>query len=249
MVQPYQFAGNKPIWAIDLDGLEEYIKTYKYEDGKATQLSVVKNSYIVRQAIVVNRYRAYTDVVYDRRTGKPMNPAEIGQVQHFYQDKDANKLNIRRDYSGNYVAGTSEMMPTGDKNAMGSIYIGPVNPTYKDVNGKAQPDYRREPQDEVDAAAMQHDKEYDEARAARAGDAFFNRDIIPADKRLVAAANQVREKARAGGIDNVTGRSISSGTARRAWVVSKFFSWILKAPAFKGEMPKSDEKPGPHVIK
>ena len=27
---PYQFAGNKPIWAVDLDGLEEYYTT----DGK-----------------------------------------------------------------------------------------------------------------------------------------------------------------------------------------------------------------------
>ena len=28
---PYQFAGNKPIWAIDLDGLEEYLVTNYYD--------------------------------------------------------------------------------------------------------------------------------------------------------------------------------------------------------------------------
>ena len=240
---PYQFAGNKPIWAIDLDGLEEYIKTYKYEDGKATQLSVVKNSYIVKERIVVNRYGAYRDVVYDKRTGKPMNPAEIGQVQHFYQDKDGNKLNIRRDYSGKYVSGMSEMMPVGDNNLLGSIYIGPANPTHIDASGKTQYDYRREPQDEVDAAAMRHDMEYDEARAAGAGDAFFNKDVIPADKRLVAAANRVKEKAKTGGIDDVTGKPVSSETARRARIVSGFFSWILKAPAFKGEQPKGRDAP------
>jgi RHS repeat-associated protein len=36
---PYQFAGNKPIVAIDLDGLEEYIVTDKIVDGKRIRLS------------------------------------------------------------------------------------------------------------------------------------------------------------------------------------------------------------------
>ena len=31
---PYQFAGNKPIWAIDLDGLEEYWYFLEMHDGK-----------------------------------------------------------------------------------------------------------------------------------------------------------------------------------------------------------------------
>ena len=31
---PYQFAGNQPIWAIDLDGLEEFIVTYVYKNGE-----------------------------------------------------------------------------------------------------------------------------------------------------------------------------------------------------------------------
>ncbi len=33
---PYQFAGNKPVWAIDLDGLEEYYYYFEtaYQTGK-----------------------------------------------------------------------------------------------------------------------------------------------------------------------------------------------------------------------
>ncbi len=46
----YQFAGNKPIAAIDLDGLEEYIVTYKIVDGKRVQLSKTNS----RDAIEVN---------------------------------------------------------------------------------------------------------------------------------------------------------------------------------------------------
>jgi RHS repeat-associated protein len=33
---PYQFAGNKPIMAVDLDGLEEFIVTHYYSNGKYT---------------------------------------------------------------------------------------------------------------------------------------------------------------------------------------------------------------------
>jgi len=40
---PYQFAGNKPVVAIDLDGLEEFIVTYIYEDG---ELMIRKVEYI-----------------------------------------------------------------------------------------------------------------------------------------------------------------------------------------------------------
>ena len=38
---PYQFAGNKPIWALDLDGLEELIFTYHY-DVKSKEKTLVK---------------------------------------------------------------------------------------------------------------------------------------------------------------------------------------------------------------
>jgi RHS repeat-associated protein len=46
---PYQFAGNKPIWAVDLDGLEEFIRTQWFVPGPdgtptlwKTEIQVVK---------------------------------------------------------------------------------------------------------------------------------------------------------------------------------------------------------------
>ncbi|RYE27958.1 MAG: hypothetical protein EOP48_34045, partial [Sphingobacteriales bacterium] len=227
---PYQFAGNKPIWAIDLDGREEYIKTYKYEDGKATQLAVVKNSYIVTKTwdVVVNKHKVTykSETVYDKRTGKAMNPAEIGQVQHHYQDKDGTTLNIRRNYAGDFVEGANEMMPVGDNNMLGSIYIGPTNPTVV-VNGKEIPDYRREPQDEVDAAALKHDKDYDAVKAAGFKGAFIDKKTIPADINLVIAAETVKEKAKSSGNDVVTSKPISKQTEARAKKVSLLFRLIL----------------------
>ena len=43
---PYQFAGNKPIWAVDLDGLEEFFRTDFYVNGEfwKTELSVASDA-------------------------------------------------------------------------------------------------------------------------------------------------------------------------------------------------------------
>ncbi len=41
---PYQFAGNTPIQAIDLDGLEEYIVTYIYNNIQLLNLEVRLNN-------------------------------------------------------------------------------------------------------------------------------------------------------------------------------------------------------------
>jgi RHS repeat-associated protein len=40
---PYQFAGNKPIWAIDLDGKEEWYVTITINDDKSTTVLIVRN--------------------------------------------------------------------------------------------------------------------------------------------------------------------------------------------------------------
>jgi RHS repeat-associated protein len=60
---PYQFAGNKPIWAVDLDGLEEFFVTdyldannnlWKTEIVIATAAGAIKNSQIVHRSVVID---------------------------------------------------------------------------------------------------------------------------------------------------------------------------------------------------
>ncbi|WP_290790914.1 hypothetical protein [Flavihumibacter sp. UBA7668] len=91
--------------------------------------------------------------------------------------------------------------------------------------------------------------DYDLADAAGAGDAFFNREIAPADRTLVNSANKVIQKSREGALDNIKGKPVSPETASTAKVVRGFFGWILSAPALKGELPKRNVKPDPHNIK
>lgn len=145
----------------------------------------------------------------DKRTGKPLNPAEVGQVQYQYFDNKGNRLNIRRDLNGKYVEGANEMMSLGTKNFNESIYIGPNNPTYTDANGQKHADYRREPTNEVDAAAMEHDMGYDSKRAAGVTDALFNKTTTSVDEKLLFLAKQIIEKAKMGGKDNVTGNPLT----------------------------------------
>ena len=230
---PYQFAGNKPIWAIDLDSAEEYIKTYKFEDGKATFIGKVDNSYVVSTNYVVNGSKGTMGVVYDKRTRKPMNPREVGQVQFQYVDNSGEKLNIRRNYKGEYVKGNNEFMAIYENGTYlpltigsnQSNYIGPGN--LSGLNGKG--DYRREPIDLVDAAAMMHDQAYDNLDAVGATDALFNTETLGADRKLRDAAKSVIANAKTEKtLDPYTGKLISKETVSRAKKVYAAFNFIVR---------------------
>jgi hypothetical protein len=56
-------------------------------------------------------------------------------------------------------------------------------------------------------------------------------------------------KGKTGGIDNVTGKPVSSETQSRGKWVRRFFSYILKAGAFKGDTPPDPDAGKTHVIK
>lgn len=51
---PFQFAGNKPIWAIDLDGLEEWYST----NGPWYQKSIISGPY---DPNILNQFGLYMD--------------------------------------------------------------------------------------------------------------------------------------------------------------------------------------------
>ena len=48
---PYQFAGNKPIWAIDLDGLEELISTDAFTKYYSNLLDIASKNEILQNSI------------------------------------------------------------------------------------------------------------------------------------------------------------------------------------------------------
>lgn len=79
---PYQFAGNKPIWAVDLDGLEEFYVTHWTSEG--THYSKIQVTVANRGAGLGTQYQdgKYTDADHrvqytDRNTGKVTYQADL----------------------------------------------------------------------------------------------------------------------------------------------------------------------------
>ncbi len=204
---PYQFAGNKPILALDLDGLEELIYKYRYDQQRA-----------ILQLISVQDTRKASE-----KAREPLT------VQYQYFDSDGERVKVRRNYQGNFVAGDNEVMDYYAGNYFGSIYIGNMNPMQPNGN---DPDYRREPQDMADAAALLHDKMYDAVEAKGITGAGLDINTIPADQTLVTNSLLAMAMHYQKETDPYTGKVTSEDTKDRGkWVAAAFLGlvkWKLK---------------------
>ena len=225
---PYQFAGNKPIWAVDLDGAEELISQYLLKDGKATLIKKVGNIEY-REKPTVHLYgNTYPQTglfnEYNKATGKPFTEDERGTEQFQYFDQKGNRLNIRRNIEGDYVPGKNENISIYTGNSLGSIYIGKDNP--KTPDGKD--DYRREPQDLEDAGALGHDKRYDKVDA-RGVTGVLSKKTLMADLQLIFDSQKVIDEANKKSIDPYTGDPISNKTVSRAEKVKAIFIAVIVA--------------------
>ena len=88
---PYQFAGNKPIWAIDLDGLEEYYASSgellgKY--GESTEIRIVYDKHVNAAVNLLsgdNMSVAHNDILYNRSSAaySSQDDVAIGWGQRF----------------------------------------------------------------------------------------------------------------------------------------------------------------------
>jgi RHS repeat-associated protein len=229
---PYQFASNSPIWAVDLDGLEEYIRTYRYDNGKVTLLKVERNVEL-QEIINSNGTHSGLTIPYNKTTGEPFRKEERNTEQYKYVYANGESTGLRRDYDGNYVSGENEIMPIKEDNLYGDVYTGGNNP-YVFINGKKEWDYRREPRNLVDAASLEHDQGYDEEIAEGFLDVLFNRGVAPADEILIKSSLEVFRQGSKGGFDRYTGQQISLQTMNNAMNVVSFFTLTLnfKFPGF-----------------
>jgi len=60
---PYQFAGNKPIQAIDLDGLEEWIVTIKYDDNKEPKVEIINANEVENEIFVAQVWNKFNKAI------------------------------------------------------------------------------------------------------------------------------------------------------------------------------------------
>jgi hypothetical protein len=110
------------------------------------------------------------------------------------------------------------------------VYVGPNNPLkyYEnaDKENNYNPDYLLPPIDELDAAAQQHDKDYDDVNAKGPSSAFFDNNTLQADVDLVTKANKVIDKYNKGEKDAINGGKISNEEYKAAQQVSTLFKGI-----------------------
>ena len=78
--------------------------------------------------------------------------------------------------------------------------------------------------------------------------AFFNKQVAPADQKLVNSATQTEQKGRVGGVDNVTGKPVTKETQSRATNVRKFFGYILEVPNLKGKPTPAQAPRSPYIF-
>ncbi len=221
---PYQFAGNKPIWAIDVDGLEEYIYQYTLVNNDVALFRIIKNSEIKP---VTGGWGAAVFKTIDKRTGEPMNPKELGMVQYQYLDASGKDLQLHKTLNGEkFAKGAGEMMPLHQENYNGSIYISA--PWGKDAKAGEDYDYRREPTDLADAAALEHDKNYDKVDAAGVWDALTKPETIPADIKLLGKVQTIIDNyGNDDYVDPYTNKPISERTLDRAKTIKNIFTPIV----------------------
>jgi len=100
---PYQFAGNKPIWAVDLDGLEELMKTsVSIQEASTNNIKRIFSEDQVRSQIAGKIYEQINKNV----KSKQENHFSTGN--RYPEERaiiiDAIKDNIKVDLSNNYAA-------------------------------------------------------------------------------------------------------------------------------------------------
>jgi hypothetical protein len=205
---PYQFAGNKPIWAIDLDGLEEYVYTYLFK-GKDKPAQLISKDYNIKK----NADGTLTNI----KTGQQFDNSQMGTVQYQYEEASGKGLEIKKDYEGNYTEGEGDIMDMHQDGMFGTIYTGRDNP----LQSNGEKDYRREAISNLDYASLKHDKNYDKLKTDNPDINFAtDKAALPADKQYISdLKNIVRNKVGETGAKNTTKERIQAGVQ----IVKMFF--------------------------
>ena len=195
MLTPYQFASNRPIDGIDLDGLEYYsVHIRENADGTRTKMGVINYTNVKLNGVV--------NVGTANGTG-PRGDVGITYVIHKYDD------------NGKEVATTSFNL----KNSEHGIYAGDMNPKQfwkkPDSDGKHPDDYSLSPIDETDANAKQHDLDYDAVPpsgiAGFAG--VMDERSSKANNDFIKRADKTTKKYTKGQNDDITGKPVTKKTS------------------------------------
>ncbi|MDH5381820.1 MAG: hypothetical protein OEW75_13260 [Cyclobacteriaceae bacterium] len=232
MLTPYQFASNRPIDGIDLDGLEYATYTITTLNGHFQSIELTTDYELKNEGT--------------RGAG-----FQINYVHHYTGDFELRNNNVsaekwlRERHDPSY---SSRIVRTDRKTIFGKnfhgLYVGPFNPELPEgitMRGK-HTNYDLAPIDILDAAAKQHDKDYDKVDAAGFDGAMFDINAVPADIALVQRANAIIEMYQKGNQeDPYTKKEISEETYNAAVVVRNLFVGLIMNKIIDESMDRQKE--------
>jgi len=109
---PYQFAGNGPIWAIDIDGLEEYVKTVDYTvNGDEPEITITFDEELNSLEQGIHEVHQYPSAVYQFVTHDSSIP-QVAVKKSSQPEFPLNDYSIRDDKAYALIFGKTE---TGDR--------------------------------------------------------------------------------------------------------------------------------------
>ena len=218
MLTPYQFASNRPVDGVDLDGLEYLTYTLVYQKNGNSPATLSNSSIVWHNSQEHNAHGSlgrgvmYDIKLYDSKT------KTYQQFDHFFVPRNGELLGGRfhKDY-GNYMGPTS-LFKYGSGNNL------------KDGGRmSSEPDYSIPAVDAVDEAAKMHDKRYDKIGAVGQQSLVNDFGTTPIDIQALKSWEgiiynnthpEVNEKGRIAAID---GAILFSGLATyKQGLISKF---------------------------
>lgn len=231
MLTPYQFASNRPIDGIDLDGLEYYTYHILIQDGRPHIFKVDDHTLMSENSAGtlhgVNDFYS----IYSKSFGEKGRGVEFKYYEYY-----TGKLTGKRRLSVTSIIFDKESQKLSDQIKHG-IYYGPGSPTVYGplFEEDGQPttvnpyNFNIPPIDEVDALARKHDMDYDYP-GYKPGGYLNDPKTVPMDIEFVKGLQEYLNRAKQTGyIDKYSGRPPSTEAIEAARnAIHAFITMALK---------------------
>jgi RHS repeat-associated protein len=221
MLTPYQFASNRPIDGIDIDGLEWITYKILLVNGGAVQIGKIDHTKTMSNSRIEKVHKTSVEKFY-KEYSKSFEEKGRGILYEYYElDKNNNPVKI-----GEYMENKESIQRIGLYGGVGCVtYCGgndENNPFAPKIDGTDY-DFSNDPIDKVDGASKTHDIGQENLSKPFLGH-WNDKRTLDGDKKFVEEIEVYQDKAKSKDFkDKYTGRPQSQEAKRNAWQAKLYF--------------------------